>query len=160
LRSSICCIAPECVCTLYENLMMKDYVDLIARISLAFIFLYEAYDSIVFFNKTKETMTAYGIHWNQDLLLIGVIFCLVVGSLMILIGYYASVGGFLILLYWLPFTFIVFSFWNDPMELRRESSLFFMRNMGTAAALMLLMANGAGKFSVRRIIHTLRLPEE
>lgn len=140
--------------------MMKDYVDLIARISIAFIFLYEAYDSIVFFHKTKETMTAYGITWNQDLLLIGVIFCLILGSLLILIGYYASVGGFLILLYWIPFTFIVFSFWNDPIELRRESSLQFMRNMGTAAALMLLMANGAGKFSVKRIIHTLRLPEE
>ncbi len=139
---------------------MKDYVDLIARIFVAFIFLYEAYDSIVFFHKTKETMTAYGITWNQDVLLIGVILCLVIGSIMILIGYYASVGGFLILLYWLPFTFIVYSFWNDSIELRRINSLLFMRNMGTAAALMLLLANGAGKFSVRRIIHTLRLPEE
>ena len=139
---------------------MKDYVDLIARICIAFIFLYEAYDSIVFFGQTKETMTAYGIHWNQDILLIGVILCLVIGSLLILIGYYASVGGFLILLYWLPFTFIVYSFWNDSLEMRRVNSLYFMRNMGTAAALMLLMANGAGKFSVRRILHTLRLPEE
>ena len=139
---------------------MKDYVDLLARICVAFIFLYEAYDSIVFFQKTKETMTAYGITWNQDILLIGVILCLILGSVMILIGYYASVGGFLILLYWLPFTFIVYSFWNDSLELRRVNSLYFMRNMGTAAALMLLLANGAGRFSVRRIIHTLRLPEE
>lgn len=139
---------------------MKDYVDLLARVCVSFIFLYEAYDSIVFFNKTKETMTAYGIHWNQDLLLIGVILCLIVGSIMILIGYYASIGGFLILLYWIPFTFIVYSFWNDPLELRRINSLYFMRNLGTAAALMFLMANGAGRFSVRRILHTLRLPEE
>jgi len=140
--------------------MMKDYVDLIARICIAFMFLYEAYDSILFFNQTKETMTLYGVNWNQDVLLVGVILCLVVGSLLILIGYYASVGGFLVLLYWLPFTFIVYSFWNDPLEIRRVNSLYFMRNMGTAAALMLLMANGAGKFSVRRILHTLRLPEE
>lgn len=139
---------------------MKDYVDLIARICIAFIFLYEAYDSIVFFKETKETMSAYGIEWNQDLLLIGVIFCLIVGSLMILIGYYASVGAFLIILYWLPLTFIVYDFWNDPLELRRINSLFFMRNMGTTAALLLLVANGAGRFSVRRILHTLRLPEE
>ena len=139
---------------------MKDYVDLLARICVAFIFLYEAYDSIVFFHKTKETMTVYGITWNQDFLLIGVILCLILGSIMILIGYYASIGGFLILLYWLPFTFIVYSFWNDSLELRRVNSLYFMRNMGTAAALMLLLANGAGRFSVRRIIHTLRLPEE
>lgn len=139
---------------------MKDYIDLLARICIAFIFLYEAYDSIVFFHKTKETMTAYGITWNQDVLLIGVILCLILGSIMILIGYYASVGGFLILLYWIPFTLIVYSFWNDALEVRRINSLYFMRNLGTAAALMLLMANGAGRFSVRRIIHTLKLPEE
>lgn len=139
---------------------MKDYVDLVARICVAFIFLYEAYDSIVFFKNTKDTMTAYGIHWKQDLLLMGVIFVLIVGSVLILIGYYASVGGFLILLYWLPFTFIIYSFWNDPEDIKRLNSLYFMRNMGVAAALMLLMVNGAGKFSVNRVLHTLRLPEE
>lgn len=139
---------------------MKDYIDLLARVMIAFIFLYEAYDSIVFFKNTKETMTAYGIHWRQDLLLIGVIFLLIVGSILILIGYYASVGAFMILLYWIPFTFIVYSFWNDPIELRRINSLYFMRNIGTTAALLLLMANGAAGFSVRRIIHVLRLPEE
>ncbi|MEL6123080.1 MAG: DoxX family protein [Bacteroidota bacterium] len=139
---------------------MKDYVDLIARICVAFIFLYEAYDSIVFFKNTKETMSAYGLNWNQDMILIGVIFCMIVGSVMILIGYYASIGGFLILLYWLPYTFIVYSFWNDGDDIRRLNSLYFMRNMGVAAALMLLMVNGAGKFSVRRVLHTLRLPQE
>ena len=139
---------------------MRDYVDLLARIFIAFIFLYEAYDSIVFFKNTKETMTAYGITWNQDLLLIAVIFVLILGSIMILIGYYASVGAFLILLYWIPFTLIVYSFWNDPLELRRVNSLYFMRNAGTASALLLLIVNGAGRFSVRRIFHVLTLPEE
>lgn len=139
---------------------MKDYLDLLARLCIAFIFLYEAYDSIVFFGHTKETMTEYGIVWNQNLLLGAVIVSLVLGSILILIGYYASIGGFLILLYWIPFTFIIYSFWNDPLEFRRLHSLYFMRNLGTAAALLLLMANGAGKFSVRRVLHSLRLPEE
>ena len=139
---------------------MRDYVDLLARIFISFIFLYEAYDSIVFFKNTKETMTAYGITWNQDLLLIAVIFLLILGSIMILIGYYASVGAFLILLYWIPFTLIVYSFWNDPLEIRRVNSLYFMRNAGTASALLLLIVNGAGRFSVRRIFHVLDLPEE
>lgn len=139
---------------------MKDYVDLLARVCIAFIFLYEAYDSIVFYKDTKETMVTYGITWNQDFLLISVIFLLIVGSILILIGYYASVGSFMILLYWIPFTLIIYSFWNDPIELRRINSLYFMRNIGTAAALMLLIVNGAGKFSVRRILHVLNLPEE
>ena len=69
------------------DVFMKDYVDLIARCIIAFIFFYEAYDTIIMFEHTKETMTAYGIHWRQGLLLVGVIFCLVVGSILILIGY-------------------------------------------------------------------------
>lgn len=139
---------------------MKNYFDLLARICISFIFLYEAYDSIVFFQSTKETMTEYGIIWQQDILLTGVIFLLVVGSILILIGYYASIGAFMILLYWLPFTLIVHSFWNDPLEVRRISSLNFMHNIGTLAALLLLMSHGAKDFSVKRILHVLRLPEE
>jgi len=139
---------------------MKDYADLLARMIVSFIFLYEAYDTIIQFEHTKDTLTNYGITWNQGLILVGVIFCLVLGSILILIGYYASVGGFLCLLYWLPFTLIVFSWWDDPIEDRRYNSLLFMRNMGLAAALLLLMANGAGRFSVKRVLHTLRLPKE
>lgn len=138
---------------------MKDVADLLARIFIAFIFFYEAFDSIVFFKNTKETMSLYGINWQQDVLLSGVIFALILGSFLILIGYYSRVGAFLVLLYWVPFTMIVYSFWNDPIELRRIQSLYFMRNMGVAAALLLIIVNGSGKYSVRRMLHVLRLPK-
>ena len=79
---------------------MKDFADLLARIFLALIFLFEAYDSSVFFKKTKETMTQYGINWNQDFVLYAVIFMLVIGSVLVLIGYRSSLGAVLLLLYW------------------------------------------------------------
>ena len=139
---------------------MKDITDLFARIFISFIFFYEAFDSIVFFKSNQETMSLYGVHWQQDLLLSGVIFVLIIGSTLILLGYYSRVGSILILLYWIPFTFIVYSFWNDPIELRRIHSLYFMRNMGVAAALLLVAVNGSGKYSVRRMLHVLRLPKD
>jgi len=138
---------------------MKEIADLLARIFVSFIFSYEAFDSVVFFRNTKETMTLYGVTWQQDILLSGVIFVLIVGSILILLGYYSRIGAFLILLYWLPFTFIIYSFWNDPIELRRIHSLYFMRNMGVTAALLLILVNGSGKYSVRRMLHVLRLPK-
>lgn len=138
---------------------MKEIADLLARIFVSFIFFYEAFDSVVFFRNTKETMTLYGVTWQQDILLSGVIFVLIVGSILILLGYYSRIGAFLILLYWLPFTFIIYSFWNDPIELRRIHSLYFMRNMGVTAALLLILVNGSGKYSVRRMLHVLRLPK-
>jgi len=136
---------------------MKDILDLIGRILLSFIFLYEAYDSIAFFRQNKQTMTDYGITWNQDLLLYGAIFLLLMGGILILIGYRVALGATCLLLYWIPFTFIVFSWWNDPEEVRRMNSLIFMKNLAVAGGLLMILVNGAGRFSVKRIFATTRV---
>ncbi len=138
---------------------MKDIYDLLGRIFISLIFIYEALDSIFFFNNTLETMANYGITWMPKLILVTTIIMLVLGASMVLIGYFASVGAFLLLLYWLPVTLIVYSFWNDPIDYQRLSALYFTRNLAVCGGLLLLMANGAGKYSVRRLIHTLRLPK-
>ena len=138
---------------------MKDVADLIGRVFLSMIFFFEAYDSIAFFKQTKNTMTTYGLTWNQDLLLYGVIVFLVLGATLVLIGYYANLGAILILLYWVPITFIVFSFWNDPVEVRRIQSIMFMKNIAIVGGLLILIVNGSGKYSVKRLIYTLKLPK-
>lgn len=138
---------------------MKDVADLLARILIAFVFIYEALDAIVFFDKTKATMTAYGLIFQQDILLLSLITILCVGGLLVLIGYYANFGALLLLMYWLPFTLIVYSFWNDPQEYQRLHALYFMRNMALCGGLLLLIANGAGKYSVKRLIHKLKVPK-
>ena len=114
---------------------MKNWLDLIARMCLATIFLYEAYDSTVYFQQTKKTMDAYGLESNQDLLLTTAIIILLLGGLLILIGYKASFGAFLLMLYWIPFTIIVHSFWDDPVEIRRLQSIMFMKNIAIAGGL-------------------------
>lgn len=138
---------------------MKDIYDLMGRIFLSLIFLYEILDSIFFFQHTIETMENYGITWYPKFILIVALIFLVLGTTMVLIGYYANYGAFLLLLYWLPFTLIVYSFWNDPPETQRIIAVYFMRNIAVGGGLLLLMANSAGKYSVRRLIHTLRLPK-
>lgn len=138
---------------------MKDIADLIARIIIALMFFFEALDSLVFFKQTKETLTAYGIDWGQDLIMVGSIGILLLGATLVLIGYYANIGALLLLLYWIPFTFIVYSFWNDPPELMRIHAMYFVRNLALAAGLLILFANGAGKYSISRIFHVMRLPD-
>jgi putative oxidoreductase len=66
---------------------MKNVTDLIARILLAGVFLYEAVDSIIFFRDVKEAMTIYGLTWQQNLQLIGAIVLLSAGGILILLGY-------------------------------------------------------------------------
>ncbi|MFZ1751700.1 MAG: DoxX family protein [Saprospiraceae bacterium] len=138
---------------------MKDIAELFARILIAFVFIYEGLDAIVFFDKTKATMTAYGITWQQDLLLNILIILLIVGGTLVLIGYFARIGALLLLLYWLPFTLIVYSFWDDNPEYKRIHALYFMRNMALCGGLFLLIANGAGKYSIKRLIYILKLPK-
>lgn len=108
---------------------MKDVVDLIGRVLLSTIFLYEAADSMRYFKKNKEIMTEYGINFQQDILLIGAIFLLFLGGILLLIGYRSSFGAILILLYWIPMTFIAHSFWNDPPDIHRIQSILFMKNL-------------------------------
>jgi len=137
---------------------MKDFVDLIARIFIALIFFFEAYDTVLFFNKTKETMTSHGIHWNQDLLLYGMIFILVVGGVLVLIGYRSSLGAVMLLMYMVPLTFILHSWWNDPVEMQREQSILFMKNVAIIGGLLLVFVNGSGKYSIKRLFATTKVP--
>lgn len=138
---------------------MKDIADLLGRIFISFIFFFEAINSVFAFERTKDTMTEYGVTWNQDMLLIGVIGILLIGALQVLIGYGANFGAFLLLMYWIPFTFIVYSFWNDPVDIKKLHLLYFTRNMAIAGGLLLLVANGSGNYSVKRLIHVMRLPK-
>ena len=45
---------------------MKDIVDLLARVLLATIFFYEAYDSIAHYADTKREIAALGLIWDPD----------------------------------------------------------------------------------------------
>ncbi len=137
---------------------MKNVVDLIARLFLSFMFLYEAYDSIHYFQTTKEKMTDYYITWHQELLLVGSIIFLILGGLMLLTGYRAKLGAFLLICYWAPVSFILHSFWNDPPDQRRLQAILFMKDLAIVGGLLMVWVNGAGKYSIRRLFATSRAP--
>ena len=138
---------------------MKGIADLLGRIFLSTIFFFEVLDTTFFYSSAKESMTNYGITWMQDTLLITVLLMMGIGAFLVVIGYFARVGALLLLIVWAPFTFIVYSFWNDPPDLQREQMVFFMRNLALIGGLLLLLANGSGEYSVRRLIHVMKLPK-
>lgn len=136
---------------------MKNIADLLGRILLSFIFLYDAYDSIFYFKDTREKLTTYGVTWKQDWLIVGAIIFIVLGGLMLLFGYRARLGAVLLLLYWVPMTFIAHSYWQYEEPTRRLQALLFTKNIAITGALLLVWANGTGKFSVKRILATTRV---
>jgi len=128
---------------------MKDFLDLVGRILISTIFLYEAYDTIYYFHMTKATMTNYGLLWRQDLLL--------TGGIMVLIGYRSSFGSLLLLLYYIPVTFIIHSFWNDPEKVQRIQAIMFMKNLAIMGGLLMIIVNGSGKYSIKRLLATIKV---
>ena len=136
---------------------MKDIIDLLGRILLSFIFLYEAYDSIFYFKATKAAMANYGIDAHQNLLLYASIFLLVVGGTLLLTGYRSSLGAFLLVLYWIPFTFIVHSYWNYPADEQRIQATLFMKNLAILGGLLIVLVNGSAKYSIKRLFATTKV---
>jgi putative oxidoreductase len=137
---------------------MKDILDLLGRFFLSFIFLYEAWDSIAFYGKTKLRMEEFGLVWQTDLMLISSIILMVVGGVFLLLGYRASLASILLLIYWVPLTFILYSFWFEPdVETRRFLAVMFMKNTAIAGGLLLVIVNGSGKYSLKRLIDRRRI---
>ncbi len=138
---------------------MKDWIDLVGRIFISLIFFWEAYDSIAYFDSVQRTMANYGMTWQPDVLLICAIIALIVGALFVLFGYRSSSGAVLLLMYWVPVTFIVYSFWNDPVSERRLQSILFMKNIAIIGGLLIVVVNGSGRYSVKRLIAASRPPK-
>lgn len=151
---------------------MKNITDLLGRIFLGFIFIYEAYDSLSYFKNTADEMLEYGLSWNTEWQLVGGITILTLGGVLLLIGYRVQFAVILLLSYWIPVTFIVHSFWNDPTncmvnypcinmseDYRRMQSILFTKNLAIIGGLLMVFANGTQKFSVRKLFATARVLE-
>lgn len=102
-------------------------------------------------------MTEHGLTWNQDMLLYGAILFLVLGGLMVLLGYRTSLGATLLLLYWAPVTFIIHDFWDFPRDQIRIQSILFMKDIAIIGGLLMLLGKGSGRYSIKRLLATTRV---
>ena len=91
------------------------------------------------------------------MLLYGAIFLLAVGGLMVLLGYRSTLGALLLLLYWVPVTFMVHDFWNSPREEMRLQSILFMKDVAIIGGLLMLVGKGSGRYSMKRLLATTRV---
>lgn len=102
-------------------------------------------------------MTMHGITGNQDFLLYGAVFLLVMGGLMVLLGYRSTFGVILLLIYWVPVTFIVHDFWTYPPEQLRLQSILFMKDIAIIGGLLMLAGKGSGRYSIKRLLATTKV---
>jgi putative oxidoreductase len=127
---------------------MKDIFDLIGRILLSATFFLAAYQYIIEVDTIKISMVEHGISWQPVLLLRGAIFCLILGSLLMLLGYRAKLGAILLLAFMIPITIIFYTNnLSDPLQ-----QTMLVKNIAIIGGLMMIFAHGSGKYSVRKLL--------
>ncbi|NJC24994.1 DoxX family protein [Neolewinella antarctica] len=138
---------------------MKDIFDLVGRVLLSFLFFFEAYDYFAYERLNKEAMTIYGLTWNQNFFLYVAIFFLIVGAITLLLGYRMRLGAILLLIYFIPLTFIVHDFWTEipGTDDYRLQSILFMKNVAIIGGLLIAATHISGRYRIRRIFATTKV---
>jgi putative oxidoreductase len=125
---------------------LKSFGILIGRILLVLIFLKAGIGKIEDFNGTAQYMASHGIAPYTNFFLIGAIFLELVGSITVILGYFARFGSVLLLLFLIPTTLIFHdAFTTNPTQ---DIWIHFMKNVGIFGGLLVLFSVGAGRFSL------------
>ncbi len=123
-------------------------LSLVGRVMLCAIFLLSAVgNKISNFGGVAEAMKGQGIPLPQAMLASAIGF-LIVGSVMIVVGYKARVGAFLLLLFLAVATFYFHDFWEFADAARVDQFNHFMKNLSLMGAMVFILANGAGAWSI------------
>jgi putative oxidoreductase len=128
--------------------ILRGSVAVVARVALCTIFLLAAVgNKIPHFSDVAAVMGKVGIP-APELMLVGAIAFLLVGSLSVIVGYHARFGALLLLVFLGLATYYFHAFWAVPAEQQQMQMLQFMKNLSMAGAMLFVIANGAGAGSV------------
>ncbi len=96
--------------------------------------------------------------WKTETILYAGCIFLVLGSLSLLFGYRAKLGAGLLLSYLIPATFVYHDWWTlQPGTDRHTMSIVFMRDLAVIGGLLMVLVNGAGRYSVKRLLATTKV---
>lgn len=94
--------------------------------------------------ESLQNILAEALSWTS-LLLIGAIFCQVIGGLCILLGIQVRFGSFLLIIFLIPATLLFHHFWNMQSPDRETQMIEFMKNVSILGGLLILLAYGKGR---------------
>lgn len=125
---------------------MKDIIDLLGRIFISSIFLYQAVVNILEAVSVKKEMIEYSVNRIDFLFATGIVL-MIIGGLSVLIGYRAKLGAMLLLVFLVPSTLTYYFDFSD--ELQQQ---MFIRNIAIIGGLLMIVANGSGRYSIKRML--------
>lgn len=125
---------------------VQGVLTVVGRVMLCTIFLLSAVgNKIPNFAAVVGYMEAAGVPQPQ-VMLVGAIGFLIVGSLSIMVGFRARIGAGLLLVFLVLATYYFHGFWNFEGPEQQAQMIQFMKNLSMAGAMVLILANGSGPF--------------
>jgi putative oxidoreductase len=127
---------------------LRGLLSVLGRLALCAIFLMSAIgNDIPKFSDVVEMMTKAGVPAPQ-VLLPGAIAFLIVGSLAVIVGYWARFGALLLFIFLVLATYYFHAFWKLEGTEQQMQMIEFMKNLGLMGAMLFIMGNGAGAWSL------------
>jgi putative oxidoreductase len=120
---------------------MHPLVSLIARILLSAIFIHSGFGKIMAYAATQAYREQHGV---PGVLLPVVIAVELLGGLAVLFGIWSRYAGLILALFTLAAAAVFHNNFADQMQM-----INFMKNVAMAGGLLLLFANGSGRYAVR-----------
>ncbi len=102
------------------------------------------------FDDTVARMAAEGIP-SPRIMLMGAIGFLILGSLSVVLGFKARFGALLLFAFLAVTTYYFHDFWNMEFTDSEQTSnelMHFMKNLAIGGALLIIVANGSGNWSL------------
>ena len=116
---------------------------LIGRCLISALFLLAGINKIFNFDRYLQSMTEKGLP-VPSFLLIGAIIFLILGSILIIIGYKSRIGALLLLLFLIPTTLLFHNFWDLSGDQAAQEQINFMKNLSLMGGLIVLLSGGPG----------------
>ena len=128
---------------------MTDAFAFIGRVLIAVMFVYAGYGKIGGFEGTAGYIASKGLPLAQ-LLAAGTVALEIVAGLMLAVGWKARWAAFALAAFTVVASLLFHNYWAFPADQFRTQQLFFLKNMAITGGLLMIMALGAGRWSVDR----------
>ena len=127
---------------------MQAILSALGRLMIVTIFVMSAAGhKIPHFADVVKEMETKGVP-QPGIMLVGAITFLVVGGFLVLFGFKARFGAFLLFMFLFVVTYYFHAFWKVPEAMKQAETINFMKNLSLMGTMVFIIANGAGAGSI------------
>jgi putative oxidoreductase len=129
---------------------LTDVVDLLARVALAFIFVWSGADKLFLHTAgTAQYMQAQGVPLS-GLLVYAAGLVELGGGILLAVGYRAKIAAALLAAFTVVATLVFHAFWAAPAEQALVQTVMFFKNVAMFGGLLHVVAHGTGRLALAR----------